>query len=114
MSADELASSHGSRSPTWPKSLTIAVRPRGRITSVYESTTITTVTLVYPLESYDGLIEFYDDVLVGWACSRTEGDGSRNTEYSLNSSTVVVNLCVDTERDGFDIDATCVAITQVS
>lgn len=69
--------------------------------------------MVYPLEAYEGLIRFYDDALAGWACSRSEVHGTRSSEYSLDSCTVSVNHCIDTASAGFEIDATCVAITQV-
>lgn len=80
---------------------------------MYESVNATTVSLVYPLTAYSGLVRFYDDALVGWIRSRTDVEGSRSCEYSRDSSTVVVNVCIDTESDGYEIDATCVAITQV-
>lgn len=70
-------------------------------------------SLVYPLDEYDALVRFYDDALDGWTCSHTDAEGSRSSEYSRGSSTVIVNLCVDTESAGFEIDATCVALTQV-
>ena len=97
---------------TMPSGIRVPVPHGGRITAAFASPSVATVSLVYPFEDHDRLVAFYDAVLAGWESSgRADADSTRY-EYCSGSDTVVIYACVDTESDGFDIDATCLVITQ--
>ncbi len=97
-----------------PPTLSIPVPDGGWVTATYESDGIATVSLVYELDEYERLVAFYDRALPGWIRPQGDGTDQTNSEYCHGSSTVLVNLCVDTEADGFAFNASCVSITQRS
>lgn len=96
-----------------PQSLLIPVPSGGRVASSFESAGVVVVSVVFPMQRLEDLIDFYTTELSGW--SRSEGEAIEKpspVQFHRASSSVLVGPCVDVETGGTDVNATCVWITQ--
>ncbi len=98
--------------PHLPESLTIRILDGGSVASSYESSTVVTVSLVYPLNRFEELVAFYRSVLIGWNRLENGGPNGSSVQFHSGADSVNVGVCVDMESAGVDIDAACVSITQ--
>lgn len=95
-----------------PTSLAIPVPDGGRVASSFESPTVVTVSVVYPMNRLDELVRFYKDELDDWSRSGEGPSNGHSVQFHTDTSSVSIGPCIDVESTGVDVDAACVSVTQ--